>query len=218
MHSVLKLVALWNSWPWIKVFNKLYMLHYVMFECCTTIVWTHLPLATPERTALLPHFWEKPGWKKMDITELLHHMHMGGHCVCVWTGFASVTCVCVFVRWTVLQDLREVVGSVVRNGPIGQRLQEAQHWHGLRVLGALDLLMLAADDRRTNFNGSLGRQHMRHQMRFTIRRSFPKEHGVPTYTGCLMWLMAWVWGNTFYTSDSVLLFFSLVPYREPFCV
>lgn len=82
---------------------------------------------------------------------------------------------------TVLQDLREVVGSVVRNGPIGQRLQEAQHWHGLRVLGALDLLALTDDDRRTHFSGSLGRQHIRRQMKFTMRR-LP----LPTHTGCLV--------------------------------
>lgn len=152
------------------------MLHYVMFEHCTTAVWTHLPLAGLERTALLPHFWEKPGWKEEKRTsrELLHHMHMGGHCVCVWTGLTHV-CVCA------PRNLCEVVGSVVRNGPIGQRLQETQHWHGRRILGVLDLLVLTDDDRRTHFCGSLRRQHMEHQMKVTIRSS-------NTHTGCLAWL------------------------------
>lgn len=86
-------------------------------------------------------------------------------------------CVCVRMCWTVLQDLSEVVGSVVRNGPVGQRLKEAQHWHGLRLLGALDLLTLTADDRSAHFCGSLGRQHIG----LTIRRQ-----QVPTYTGCLV--------------------------------
>ena len=110
----------------------------------------------------------------MDITELLHHMRMGGHCVCN-------VCVCVRVCVFLLQDLREVVGSVVRNGLIGQRLQDAQHWHGLRVLGALDLLVLTDDDGRTHFSGSLWRQHISHQMKLTIRR----QRG-PTHTGCLV--------------------------------
>ena len=105
----------------------------------------------------------------MDITELLHHVHMGGHCVCV----------CVLVLQLCVRNLCEIVGSVVRNGPIGQPLQEAQHWHRLRVLGALDLLTLADDDRRTHFSGSLGKQ--RASIKVTIRRQ-----PVPTYTGCLV--------------------------------
>lgn len=107
-----------------------------------------------------------------------------GICVCVRTGPESVTCVrAVHVCGT---DLCEVAGTVVSNGPIGQRLQEAQHWHGIRVLGGLDLLSLTADNRRTHFSGSLGKQHIRHQMTVTIRRNFPKRHGVPAYTGCLL--------------------------------
>ncbi len=100
--------------------------------------------------------------------------------MCTWVGIVSVCelCVSVCVCVTVLQDLCEVVGSVVRNGPIGQRLQEAQHWHGLWVLGALDLLMLTDDDRRTHFSGSLGRKHIRHQVKFTIGRQ-----QVPANTG-----------------------------------
>ena len=62
-------------------------------------------------------------------------------------------------------DLREVVGSVVRNGPVGQHLQEAQHWHRVRIRGALGLLPLTADDRRTHCSGSLGTQHIRHLMK-----------------------------------------------------
>lgn len=49
------------------------MLHYVMCEHCKPTVWTHLPLASLQRTAFHPDFWEKPGWKKTDIMELLYH-------------------------------------------------------------------------------------------------------------------------------------------------
>ena len=112
----------------------------------------------------------------MDITELLPHMHMGGHCICVLTGFASVTLVCIHVCGILLQDLCEVVGSIVRNGPIGHLLQETQNWHGLQVLGDLGLLAPTADDRRTQFSGSLGRQHIRHHIKFPIRGSTEFQH------------------------------------------
>lgn len=64
--------------------------------------------------------------------------------------------VCVYMSWTALPDLCEVVGSVMRNGPIGQFLYEVQQW----ILGALDLLRGMADDRRTHFRGRLGRQQI----------------------------------------------------------
>lgn len=77
---------------------KLHMLHYVMFKHCTTTVWTHLPLAALERTALLPHFWEKPGGRKWTSRNCCIITHMGGFWVCVWTGFFKCnTCVCVRV-------------------------------------------------------------------------------------------------------------------------
>lgn len=71
------------------------------------------------------HTFEKSleGWKKKDMTELLHHTL----CLCVFVGL--------YVR-----DLCDVVGSVMRNGPIGQPLQEAEHWHWPWALRTLDLL------------------------------------------------------------------------------
>lgn len=137
---------------WIKVFSKLHMLHYVMFENCTTTVWTHLPLAALERTALLPHFWEKPGWKKTDITELLHHMHMGGHCVCVWTASASVcvglcskTCVRLLaVLWGMV-----LLGSPFRKPNTGRDSGSWELWTSSRWLlttGGLTSVALCGDN------------------------------------------------------------------------
>lgn len=67
--------------PRIQIYNKLHTSQWVIFKSCATPAQTHLPLAGLERTALLPHFWEKSAWKKKDITELSHHT--GGHSVCV---------------------------------------------------------------------------------------------------------------------------------------
>lgn len=100
----------------------------------------------------------------MDIIELLHHMHMGGHCICVYELVLQQQ----HVFWTVLQDLREVVRSITRNGSIGQRLQETLHWQ--EVCGS-ELLLETADDRGTHISGSLGRQHIRHQTKFTAKSS-----------------------------------------------
>lgn len=69
--------------------------------------------------------------RKVCVEEKGHHGTVASH------GWAF--CLCVFVGLHVW-DLCEVVGSVMRNGPIGQLLQEAEHWHGPWILGALDLL------------------------------------------------------------------------------
>lgn len=141
------------------------MLYFVMFGHSTATVWTHLPLAVRERTELLPHFWEKPGWKKTDIMEPRHHVQMGGHCVCVWNGFRNCN---------VLQDLCEVVGSVVRNCPIGQCFEEVQHWNGV-LAGALGHLSMPVDYRWTHFRGSL--RKTTNPRRVAMRRR-PTEHWV----------------------------------------
>lgn len=92
----------------------------------------------------------------MDIMELLYHMHKGGHCVYVWADIANVMCICIkYAYQTVLQDLCEVNGSVVRNGPVSQRLQDAQHWHGQQFLEDLELLLLTVGGRNTHFSRSL---------------------------------------------------------------
>lgn len=183
------------------------MLHHVMFEHCTTTVWTHLPLATLERTALLPHFWEKPGWKKMDITELLHHMHMGGHCVSVWTGFASVTRVCV-----------RVLDCAPR--PVWGCWQCCEEWSYWAAPSGSPTLAWTAGP------GSFGPPHAdcwrqedslqwlsgetTHQVSNEVyyqEAASSNTHRMFSDSLSMLW-----------TSDSVLLFFSLVPYREPFCV
>lgn len=69
--------------------------------------------------------------RKVWVEQKGHHATVGAH------GWAL--CLYVFVGLYVW-DLCEVVGSVMRNGPVRQLLQEAKHWHGLWVLGALDLL------------------------------------------------------------------------------
>ena len=106
-------------------------------------------------------------------------VHMGGHFVCVCVCVCVRMCVCALVLQLCMCDLCEIVGSGVRNGPIGQPLQEAQHWHRLWVLGALDVLVLADDDRRTHFSGSLGKQQASNKVTIGRQR-------VPTYTGCLV--------------------------------
>lgn len=124
---------------------------------CKPTVWTHLPLAGLQTTTFLPNFWEKPGWKKMDIMELLYHMHKGGHCVFVWTGIANAMCMCIkYAYQTVLQDLCEVNGSVVRNGPVSQRVQDTQHGIGQDFLEDLEVLLLTVGGRNIHCSGSLG--------------------------------------------------------------
>lgn len=86
---------------------------------------------------------------------------------------SQLLCVCACVCWIVLQDLCEVVGSVVRNGPVGQPLKEAQHRQGLWTPRALVLLPPAADHRRTHFRGALQRQRLGRQIKFTTTRWFP---------------------------------------------
>lgn len=69
---------------------------------------------------------------------------MGGQCVLGANSYDKI----------LMRDLCEVVSSVVRNGPIGQSVQEAQHRHGVLVTGVLDLLVLTTDH-RTLFGDSL---------------------------------------------------------------
>lgn len=88
--------------------------------------------------------------RKVWVEEKGHHRTVASYshgwalCVCVY--------ICVGPRY-----LCEVVGRVMRNGPIGQFLQKVQHW----VRGASDLFRGMADDRRTHFSGRLGRQQIR---------------------------------------------------------
>lgn len=58
-------------------------------------------------------------------------------------------------------DLCEVYGRVVRYGLVGQALHDAQHRRGQEFLEELDLLLLAAEGRRTHLSGSLWRQHIK---------------------------------------------------------
>lgn len=55
--------------------------------CCSRAAWTHLPPAPLERTALLPHFWERSGVKKSGQCEA------GLWCACVCVKLCSKTCV-----------------------------------------------------------------------------------------------------------------------------
>lgn len=81
-----------------------------------------------------------------------------------WTVWGwCFACVCV----TLLQDLCEIVGGVVRNGLVGQLRQEAQH--RLRVLGGEDLPRLAGDPRRTHLCGSLEKHHMIQHTKLRVR-------------------------------------------------
>lgn len=96
----------------------------------------------------------------------------------------------VFQLWhvccNVLQDLCEVVGGAVRNGLIGQSREEIQNWLGVQAPRTLGSFTVTAEDRRSHCCGSLGRQHIKPQMKFTIRRDIPEEHRVRTQTGCLV--------------------------------
>lgn len=78
-----------------------------------------------------------------------------------------------------LQDLREVVGSVVGNGPIWHPFQKTQHWHCSRILGASTLCTLTGVCRGTHLSGSLERKHKKLHVKFT-----PRRHCGPTHTGC----------------------------------
>lgn len=150
------------------------MLHYVMCEHCSkpnsvNSFTSGKPEEDSTSSTLLRKAW---------VEENGHHGTVAS-CAQGWALCVNWFCKCnVYVHryacQTVLQDLCEVNGSVVRNGRIGQLLQDwGDRRRGHQFLEDLDLLMLIADGRYTHFSGSLGRQHIRNQMKFTIRRKFP---------------------------------------------